>query len=447
MNIFISYASEQRMAAEEVALALREEGQEVFFDRTQLPEGEAYDARIREAIEACDYLVFLLTPQAVAAGRYTLTELEFAQRRWPSPSGHVLPVMLLPTPPEAIPPYLRAVVILRPRGNAAAEVAAAIARSARPWWARTFRRYAAALVAIVISAVGAGIWLADQHRRACGDVPALVQQAQLQQGAGDYAAAWERYGAALATCPGSSAATRGREQLAMEWLDNIRVTQGRDTFTDIANRVQPALSAAAVSKDNQLAADALAHLGWADFLRSRDGAGGLDPVHYYQSAAQLDRQNPYAHAMWGHYILQSGGTLVQANEHFTQAIASPRARPYVRRMQIAALLWRREPSLENEVVRTANDMRVQDESFAGNSRDEWVRWRIWDIYRDRLINGHDKQGLLDALPAEAHVATFRWLFPQHDVPEDKQPAYSRILAQLGDGGDRRASPTPRPSRF
>ena len=447
MKIFISYASEQRVAAEEVALALREEGHEVFFDRTQLPEGEAYDARIREAVEASDCFLFLLTPEAVAAGRYTLTELELAQRRWPSPGGHVLPVMLRPTPPDAIPPYVRAVVILRPRGNAAAEVAAAIARMSRPWWARAFRQYAAAMIAIVIAVSGAGIWLGYQHRRACGDVPGLVRQAQLQQDAGDYAAAWDRYGAALATCPGNSAAMRGREQLAMEWLDNIRVTQGRDTFTDIANRVQPALSAAAVSTDNRVAADGLAHLGWADFLRSRDGAGGLDPVHYYQSAVQRDPQNPYAHAMWGHYILQSGGSLAQANEHFDLALASPRARGYVRRMQIAALLWRREPALENEVVRTANDMRVHGESFAANSRDEWVRWRIWDIYRDRLINGHDTQGLLDTLPAQAHVATFRWLFPQHDVPEEKQPAYLRMLAQLSDGGDHQASPKPGARRF
>ena len=39
MDIFLSYASEQRASAEEIALALREEGHTVFFDRTELPEG------------------------------------------------------------------------------------------------------------------------------------------------------------------------------------------------------------------------------------------------------------------------------------------------------------------------------------------------------------------------------------------------------------------------
>jgi hypothetical protein len=196
------------------------------------------------------------------------------------------------------------------------------------------------------------------------------------------------------------------------------------------NKVQPTLAAAAVAADDRRAADALAHLGWADFLRSRDGAGGLYPVRYYQQAIQRDPHNPYAHAMWGHYILQGGGSMKEASEHFAQALASPLARAYVRRIQIAALLWGRDSDLENEVVRVANDMRVHAETLAASTQDEWLRWRIWDIYRDRLIGGHDKQGLLAALPLQDHLATFRWLFPQQDVPEDKRSAYLRMLAQL-----------------
>ena len=430
MNIFISYASEQRAVAEEIALALRGEAHEAFFDRSQLLEGEAYDAGIREAIAACDLLVFLVSPEAVADGRYTLTELEFAEQRWPSPAGRVLPVMVRPTEAETIPAYVRAVVIMRPRGNVAAEVAAAIARLSKPWWARLTRRYAAALLAVVIVAASVGIWRGYEHWRACGAAKHLVQQAELQQSAGDYAGAWDRYTSALTTCPSSRTAAQGEERLAMDWLDNIRVTEGRETFTDIANKAQPVLAAAAVAADDRRAADALAHLGWADFLRSRDGAGGLYPVRYYQRAIQRDPHNPYAHAMWGHYVLQAGGSLKEANEHFSQALASPLARGYLRRMQIAALLWRRDPDLENEVVRVANDMRVRGETFPPNAQDEWLRWRIWDIYRDRLIGGHDKAGFLAALSPQDHLTTFRWLFAEQDVPEDKRSAYLRMLAQL-----------------
>ncbi|HTS54764.1 MAG TPA: toll/interleukin-1 receptor domain-containing protein [Burkholderiales bacterium] len=430
MNIFISYASEQRVVAEEIALALRGEGHAVFFDRSQLPQGEAYDARIREAIAACDLLVFLVSPEAVSDGRYTLTELEFAEQKWPSPAGRVLPVMVRPTETGAIPAYLRAVVIVRPRGNAAAEVAAAIAALSKPRWARALRQYAVALLAVVIIGGGIGVWRGYEYWGRCDQAKRLAQQAQLQQSAGDYAAAWERYSSALATCPSSRTARQGQERLAMDWLDNIRVTEGKETFTDIVNKLQPTIAGAAVAADDRTAADALAHLGWADFLRSRDGAGGLYPVRYYQRAIQRDPHNPYAHAMWGHYILQAGGSMKEANEHFAQALASPLARPYVRRMQIAALLWARDPDLENEVVRVVNDMRVHGETFPPGSQDEWVRWRIWDIYRDRLVAGHDKAGFLAALSPQDRLTTFRWLFAEQDVPEDKRSAYLRMLAQL-----------------
>ena len=128
MIVFISYASEQQPLAEQIALALREEHHEVFFDRSELPEGDGYNARIREAVLRCHLFVFLLSPEAVAEGRYTLTELKFAEERWPSPAGRVLPVAVRPTDKTLIPPYLLAVVILRPQGNVAAEVVAAAER-------------------------------------------------------------------------------------------------------------------------------------------------------------------------------------------------------------------------------------------------------------------------------------------------------------------------------
>lgn len=136
MNIFISYASEQRAVAEEIALALRGEGHQAFFDRSELHEGDAYNSRLRDAIDHCDLLVFLISPESVSTGRYTLTELKFAEEKWRSPAGRVLPIMVRPTDAAAIPAYLRAVVILRPAGNTSAEVVAAVGRLARPRWLR-----------------------------------------------------------------------------------------------------------------------------------------------------------------------------------------------------------------------------------------------------------------------------------------------------------------------
>ena len=54
MNVFLSYSSTNTEIAKRVAHLLKDEGDEVFFDRESLPLGETYDRRIREAIEDCE---------------------------------------------------------------------------------------------------------------------------------------------------------------------------------------------------------------------------------------------------------------------------------------------------------------------------------------------------------------------------------------------------------
>lgn len=106
MKIFLSHASEQSEVARSIEIALRGEGYSVFLDRSSLPSGETYHDQIREAIAESDLFVFLISPEAVARGRYTLTELEFAEEKWPHSSGGVLPVMVSATELAAVPAYL-----------------------------------------------------------------------------------------------------------------------------------------------------------------------------------------------------------------------------------------------------------------------------------------------------------------------------------------------------
>src|SRR5699024_2882576 len=75
-----------------------------------------------------DFMVFLISPESVTRGRYTLSELAFAKTKWPNPSNRVLPVMMAPTPLDQVPTYLKAVTILEPQGSAAAETRAAVDR-------------------------------------------------------------------------------------------------------------------------------------------------------------------------------------------------------------------------------------------------------------------------------------------------------------------------------
>ena len=101
-------------------------GHFVFFDRDQLPAADSFDERISRAISISDIMIFLVSPDAVAPGRYTLTELVFARKKWPSAKGRVFPVLTLPTPNETIPGYLKSIQFLTTEGNVAAEVAAVV---------------------------------------------------------------------------------------------------------------------------------------------------------------------------------------------------------------------------------------------------------------------------------------------------------------------------------
>ena len=74
-------------------MSLRGDGYRVFRDRTSLPPGETFDARILRAIEESDLFIFLISRASISEGRYTLTELKFAEQKWEHPAGHVLPVL------------------------------------------------------------------------------------------------------------------------------------------------------------------------------------------------------------------------------------------------------------------------------------------------------------------------------------------------------------------
>ena len=89
-------------------------------------------------------------------------------------------------------------------------------------------------------------------------------------------------------------------------------------------------------------ADLQAHLGWADFLRGRDGIA-TDPAALYRNALADDAGNVYAHTMWAHWLVWQGGKLEgEVRQHLEAAARSPREHPWLRRMQFAIASLRGE---------------------------------------------------------------------------------------------------------
>jgi len=241
-----------------------------------------------------------------------------------------------------------------------------------------------------------------------------------QQVSADYEGAWASYekaldiaqtGGQLAKLTGQLGEERrvlreAQEGLAMEWLENVRVPEGR-TFSDIIEKLTAVIHRGAVGAGGARKADLLAHLGWADFLRWRDGNRGLDPARRYREALAIDAANPYAHAYWGHWMLWRREGMAQAHEHFAAALAAGRARKLVRGVQLAALNNLMSEG-DADYLAVVVDMRRHGEAI-----DARMRSRVNSIYyaacarrldRDRLAR------LLAAVPAVEQLAALEALF-------------------------------------
>lgn len=121
-KIFLSYASDDRNLAKDIQARLRQHGHDVFFDEDALKPSDGYDKMIRHRIAKSDVMVFLCSRSSLAEGRYTLTELEMAERLWPNPEGRVLPVLVGDVTFDDLPSYLKGLSAYRYKGDPVSEV-------------------------------------------------------------------------------------------------------------------------------------------------------------------------------------------------------------------------------------------------------------------------------------------------------------------------------------
>jgi hypothetical protein len=456
-TIFLSYPSALEATAAQIELSLEGEGHAVFRDRSDLPPGESFDARIRAAIEESDLFVFLITPDSVAPGRYTLSELAFAEQKWGHPAGRVLPVIVEPTPLESIPAFLRAVTLLKPQGNLVAEVAAAVRRLTMPWWRRMLepRRLVPAIIAVLVLAGSAWLGLPSylERRQQNAEVTALLARSRSEIEAGNYADAsktLEQAGAIARTRDVFSA----QEQLAMTRLRSAGLSYSsgsRARDEELVKTTLPVLTRGASDAKGERLGNLLAHMGWADYLSGgRAGSGGPDPTKRYRASLEADPANVYGHAMWGFELLRdrrSPGPLAEAGKHFSAALDTGREREYLRSLQISALLqtytnaWIEDLERHKEVLRVANAMRIGNEKTPKG----WasLKRKVWSIYHFGFVSADERAQLLAALPPAEHLATFRWLFPEDELPTDRGDyqrfEYRFVLANVEEYGADRAA--------
>ena len=109
-NVFLSYSHNDQDAATNLRAQLDRHGLSVFRDRESLHEGELWLNRLQDAVAACGSFVVLVGRDGVR--RWIGAETQVALSRYFSPHDDTLrlpifPVLLGPTDPTTLPPFLR----------------------------------------------------------------------------------------------------------------------------------------------------------------------------------------------------------------------------------------------------------------------------------------------------------------------------------------------------
>ena len=312
-------------------------------------------------------------------------------------------------------------------------------------------RWAGGLTAILslVFAVQKALQLVTDGRERRRVTAEHYQTGKLQQSAADYASAWTSFdnglkaaepGGQLARLTGQLTKERrqlreAQEDLAMEWLRNVRVSPDRgETLSGVAQKLLPVLNTGIVSGAPERKADLLAHLGWAHFLMYRDNRTEFNPELQYKQALQADQQNVYAHAFSAHWQLWQGRApaLKEANRHFAAALATNKARDQVRHLQFAAYVNLGQAG-DLELLRLFNEMRKNKEPI-----DDAAKNRLWNVYWSvcppRTTVAFDS--VLKAIPIAEHMETFQTLFA--DFEEGKSFERDACKAALLEAAGQRA---------
>ena len=243
-----------------------------------------------------------------------------------------------------------------------------------------------------------------------GPVQTLLAEASAQHRRNQHVEALATLARAREQAPSSDAARQMQEDVAMDWIRNVRVESGTSSFGEAIKPGLAVVDASLASATGARRADLLAHSGWASFLLWRDGNRELNPAEWYQEALAVDPGNPYANAMLAHWLLYRDDDVAVAAELFDTALRSRRATDSVRSLQWAGYDNSSAPEAAAALVRVADAMRRDGQKLS--MREAQLLYRPYfsatPSYREK-----DRQLLLDALPADDHISTLAWAFDEY----------------------------------
>jgi hypothetical protein len=254
--------------------------------------------------------------------------------------------------------------------------------------------------------------------------PEILQATEAQFAAEDYEGAWNNIEAGLQSAPRSRAAQELQARIAMGWI------RAHHKFHTNVDRALPCLYTAAAHSNKVFAADANAHIGWANYLKSEDGPT-RDTEGPLKRALALDPGNTYAHAMLGYYLVRTHKPFAEGEVHFKAALESGRDKSYVQYLKLWLLTQPFGPKHVLPLISYANELRKRGETLNMDWRERIVRRGYMSEPETILANVN---GMQPVLPASEHLATLKWL---RSGSEDSCGSCDLVIARLTEQtGDR-----------
>jgi hypothetical protein len=239
-------------------------------------------------------------------------------------------------------------------------------------------------------------------------VKSLVITARVLNGTGDYEGAWKSLEKAYAIRPSSEEVQAERANTAMLWLRNIHlgILQGENKISGITDRLLPALVERAAAAQGREKADVLAHIGWANYLKFRDGKRNIKVEENFREALKADSDNVYANAMLGFWTLYPGGgsgNVAEAKKYFARANADGREGKFLRKLTLWAYRnGNTELQYEPEIISMVNEMRTQ--------RDTITLVERMQIVNDTYYSDEETlDSIFTRLTPQEHLQTFFYL--------------------------------------
>jgi hypothetical protein len=280
---------------------------------------------------------------------------------------------------------------------------------------RRWAKYTSAIIAGVgVAAAGIGYLTSgvDFFSQATGyfrdrtRLHTLIVSADERLKHSDYQAAWSLNNQAHQLSPRDTDVATQQAHIAMRWIENVRISSaaGPQTFGAVVDPLKAVLITRVEGRKGRERANIEAHIGWANFLISRDGTLPIDVGEEFEAAIKDDPDNFYGHLLRGFWVMWQREPVENARADFEVAMRSDVDPAFTDRIIMAAIT--NTTTAENQAAALSYADKIRQ---TGRDIDSHTKSSLMASYYFSL---HDKDLLSkieDALPPGEQIQLLSWL--------------------------------------